>query len=674
MAIHWKIPFKSLRTGTVYTVNIYDSSYSGDAVELKGAAQPFQTQEDGDDDMFKPVRTQSGYIRFVDDGKDASGNTLSSGDDWKALLPLTDTDRPVTLTHVSGSSTIVDWCGFMQPQDFGSALYGNPQERSFPIQCPLTVTECTDINYQQPMMQNFAYLLKQVVDSIPQTCRPTHVVVQGGSDAQGLLLKLTDWQNLVVQDAADNPSPRYNMFSCLEDLCRFFGWTARMYGKKLYLVCADDTQASSFLTMTYAQLGTMASGSAAGTTTGTFSSVSLTGDIFASTRNEDFVQRGPNTAIVSADANQPSEALIEAWPGGLVKAMYDQGISATTGGSFGHGGNATATVKYTNDMLTIDTAFLGGSARSGYASFNVMTVRNGGNPTESYNVIRIKKSYSSGSTTPHATLQTVYHHCYSKCYIILSGTIYRQGARFKDADEGIDAGRKKMYLRVGVGLTRETAMWYNPNVNNSWTSEMSEFSVPIGQESELLANLTTLDSAYGLLFVDFLGSDDLDAISGERSFELADFTVEIERNPIYKYVPADSHFGRYKTRDLRTKVEYRSTNVSNVRMEFRSDCIFASDNDMVFGYGVLMNPDGTPFNGFAYNGGSLLVHPEQHLADRVTSYWATSKRRLELELRVNTIGEITPQAMVSIDSTTGYPISISREWRDDVLKCTILQL
>ena len=70
MAIHWKIPFMSLRTGTVYTVNIFDDAYSGAGVTLKGAAEPFVTEENDDDDIFMPVRTQSGYLRIVDDGKD----------------------------------------------------------------------------------------------------------------------------------------------------------------------------------------------------------------------------------------------------------------------------------------------------------------------------------------------------------------------------------------------------------------------------------------------------------------------------------------------------------------------------------------------------------------------------------------------------------------------------
>ena len=65
-ALHWKIPFRSLRSGIVYTVNIYKNATppSGYPLTLKGGAQPFTTQEDDNDDMFTPVRTHTGYIRM----------------------------------------------------------------------------------------------------------------------------------------------------------------------------------------------------------------------------------------------------------------------------------------------------------------------------------------------------------------------------------------------------------------------------------------------------------------------------------------------------------------------------------------------------------------------------------------------------------------------------------
>ena len=74
MAKNYSITFKSLRAGTVYTLNI--GGGSGAAVPLKGGAQPFVTQEDDSDDQFAPIRTQSGYIRIIDDARDANGNLI----------------------------------------------------------------------------------------------------------------------------------------------------------------------------------------------------------------------------------------------------------------------------------------------------------------------------------------------------------------------------------------------------------------------------------------------------------------------------------------------------------------------------------------------------------------------------------------------------------------------
>ena len=74
MANNYSITFMSLRDGTSYTVHI--GGGTGPEIPLKGGAQPFTTQEDDDEDMFVPVRTQSGYFRIVNDGRDANGNAF----------------------------------------------------------------------------------------------------------------------------------------------------------------------------------------------------------------------------------------------------------------------------------------------------------------------------------------------------------------------------------------------------------------------------------------------------------------------------------------------------------------------------------------------------------------------------------------------------------------------
>ena len=58
-SIHWKIIFKSLRAGTVYTANVWKDGTlpSGYPLKLKGSEEPFTTDEDDDEDMFAPIRT-----------------------------------------------------------------------------------------------------------------------------------------------------------------------------------------------------------------------------------------------------------------------------------------------------------------------------------------------------------------------------------------------------------------------------------------------------------------------------------------------------------------------------------------------------------------------------------------------------------------------------------------
>ena len=93
MAIRWKITFMSL-LGTSYEADIYDSSYTGTATELTGGAQPFVTREIDDEDLYIPIRTQSGYLRFI----------VENASIVSQIQPVKATDRPVILK--SGNNVV----------------------------------------------------------------------------------------------------------------------------------------------------------------------------------------------------------------------------------------------------------------------------------------------------------------------------------------------------------------------------------------------------------------------------------------------------------------------------------------------------------------------------------------------------------------------------------------
>ena len=67
--IEYDILFTTLHAEQQLEVCIYDNNGSAQTRRLKGAAEPFITEEENDADMFMPVRTQSGYLNIVDDGK-----------------------------------------------------------------------------------------------------------------------------------------------------------------------------------------------------------------------------------------------------------------------------------------------------------------------------------------------------------------------------------------------------------------------------------------------------------------------------------------------------------------------------------------------------------------------------------------------------------------------------
>lgn len=678
MAAHnYSITFVSLRGGFTYTVHI--GGGTGTEIPLKGGSSPFVTQEDDSEDMFANIRTQSGYFRIVDDGKDDNGNAFN----WKDLIPATDTSRPVTLTRRVNNTNVVMWQGFMQAQDFGSALYGNPQEREFPIQCVLSVLQGSDINYQHTDIENFAYLLKQIVDDIPGLYRPQHFVIQGGADARTWLLMKIDWQNFVSVDGDGNLMARYTLWQCLEDMCSFWGWTARTHKDTLYLMCADDGSEQSFLTLDYSQLAQLAGGTSSGGTSGTFSPVTLSGNIFANTAQEEYVQRGVNKAIVSVDTDEADEHVIMFADSKTEKEMRDGGWQS----SFV---DDDKVCRYTVDDLYFESSFQKGSAASGKASFNILQIADDtiSSPHDDYDVIRIKAAYDGNI---FAYLETRYEHFYYDGTFSFIGNIYRWAHIFKNYGGDLGVGVHHMYIRFGIGHDRSSAQWFN---GMQWGSTQSAFKLTIGNVDENFWIYQTVGGASGVsnkiatpsgglagkIFIDFLGTDENiydSPLNPDYNFQIQGFTVNFERNYSHGF-----GFTENMKSQMSSRREYVSKNANNIRNEFSADCIYGSDNLMPFSFGIpIVDNNGTLSYLTTLTYGNTTERPEQHLANRVTSFWARSRRRLRTELLSNVamvgstlIRDITPQYLVTMDGVQCHPLAISHDWRDDIVQLTLLDI
>jgi hypothetical protein len=177
---------------------------------------------------------------------------------------------------------------------------------------------------------------------------------------------------------------------------------------------------------------------------------------------------------------------------------------------------------------------------------------------------------------------------------------------------------------------------------------------------------------YGYLFIDFMGTEDRAYVRLPEQFELANFKVEYSRD---EEIIASGGLSRKITKDRVDSQEYTATNSNSSKDEWNANCIFASDNNMEYGYGLLLDANGYIIKTVNYNNNA--EHPEQHLATRVANYWATAKRKIDPELLANKIPAVDPTNKVKVgtDTVTTYaPIAISRDWRDDVTKISLMQL
>lgn len=680
MAIHWQVKFRSLRANELYTVNIYDDNYSGQPVQLIGASQPFVTQEDDNDDMFASVRTQSGYIRIVDDG------TIN----WRSIIPTTDIDRPVTLTDSGGN---IKWQGFMQAQNFGAELYGNPQEREFPIQCGLSVVSRADVSHNNKKIQNFAYLLQEIIDAIPQVGRPKTIVVQGGADAKAWLLKRIDWYNMLEEDSDYVLQGKYDLMECLEHMCNFWGWCARTYAETLYLTCADDSGEANALVLRHDSqqddLADLADGIDAGSIDTMLSTLTI-GNIFASTENNDYQMRGPSKVTLTADINDTDGEIIDPMDDRLRKEMVSTPWN---------NGYRVGDVHYSQDVLSIQRNEFYGNGFSLYGSFNVAhRFISDSEPQNSHweevgNVIHLKKT--SDRTYAFVQLTSEYEHAFDEGFFRLWGEAYWNGEKMDTTEGRWFSGDADMWMRFGIGHSRESAMWWN---GKEWVDSITVFRATIGNRDDNIftrwwtgsvfdtaveSNIIDVSQLSGYIYLEFLGTDSqlVEEIDGEKVIDIKDFKLQFTKNDTVSKDGPYPNSGWYDIQpvDVKNKHTYKAQNNNqNVREEHGIDCIFGSENDMSFGYGLLIDPDDSYMVSAPYNG--LAGRPETHYVNRISAYWATSKRKIECDLLVHdgmavTVANgINPRNKAVIDGTIMYPVSISRDWRDDIVRLILMEV
>lgn len=678
MAKNYTIKFKSLRSGFLYTLDI--GGVIGETVELKGAAQPFTTQEDDTDDMFVPVRTQSGYIRIIDDGYAADGVTAF---DWRDLMPSTGTERPVVLSHEDGGNVYVDWQGFIQPQNFSGTLYGNPQEREIPVWCVLSALQEMPISTTFNTPLSFAYILYYFFFDVYQEYAPQfgNLWFQGGADAREWLRIRTDWRNFFNSENV----AQYNCLQVLEEICRFWGWTCRTQGQTVLFACADDAGEQDWLELSSSDLASITDSS--GTIHQAQESVTLAGNIFVSTDNDIIIVQGCRNAVVKVDVNKVG-TIVKFAPADMEKVMgqpttwvNDDSDDQTIGYFRTQTWQSLTSASETLSAYAPNTS--GGFERR--LIYSSAETENG----QAIDAILINRAPDSNGT-PIVSIETKHVMTYSGGSLSIKGQVF-DGSQPFEGDDGTT-----IIARLGIGMSRATAKWFFLrrgddhgsyfDIESGWDADSTnDFAINVngstingaklGYSLVIVSRYVTFPkipvdvALYGYMYLDILGMPDV------SSLQIGNLEIDFTREQTV--LPTRSNAPRPRTASIdgmATEQEYSSANDNGSGDTLNIDCIFASDNNMEYGYGLLMNANGSFMENAPYSEGNEI--PEQHLANRVADYWSSARKRMTMELdsHAGDVPDVSALANVTVDGETFCPTAISHDWRDDVLMLTLQEI
>ena len=216
--------------GELLTVNIYDATATtGTPVQLTGSASPFSTSGSDDSDFYTPVRSQSGYIRFI--CKDE--NVISD------IMPERATDRPVTLTDATGA---VRWAGFLSGEQYSQPWEPTPYSLQLPVKGLLSTMAGVEFT-QADGFSSLVSLMDTIAQYLPYRPR---IIYPKSMAIDKVLVSNDNFREFLSKEERKDQNTE-NVYSAdsietvFEEFCKYFGVSAHEYHGDIYLIAHDAT-------------------------------------------------------------------------------------------------------------------------------------------------------------------------------------------------------------------------------------------------------------------------------------------------------------------------------------------------------------------------------------------------------------------------------------------------
>ena len=315
-AVHWQINFVALHSNDAYRVEILHDGYDRGIVQLRGAANPFETSEDNSDDAFTPIRKQTGSLRIADNGYDMDGNAF----DYTDLLPNDTFDLQVKLWKV-GTTDTLRWIGYIRPDSLTSKMYEAVSIREYKLTCPLGTLYEIPVSFSNTAsnlgtVKTMGQILYTALNSITGITW-SWVYKQNNVYQRKDLLAKVSLINFLTKNEPTHTTPSdvdtFNATwtddstswgSVLEEICKFWGWTLYSRGLSPYIVARN--QRDNFAKLAFGALNDTIT---TDLTDETIVEKSYTGLTFASTNHTECRRLGYKNVKVESDVNEKATVL-----------------------------------------------------------------------------------------------------------------------------------------------------------------------------------------------------------------------------------------------------------------------------------------------------------------------------------------------------------------------------
>lgn len=249
--IHWQCCFQSFE-GVQYAVNVYEQDYDESVVPLTGAAEPFVTQEDDDDNIFTPIRVQTGYLRVIDTDGTLLEDMIPSNNTEKLVRLVTGTYSNGTFTQDSGNDS-VKWQGFLQAHAYTQPWDNQANVLELPVKSLLGALEDIQIPDSRASQETriagvVARAFTDLLQDNGATAPYGYVYsVDDGDMLSNWLTARVQWAVFFSEETVNNEGDSYQQlvgvsyYEALEMCLSLFGLTAREDGMNLYFVHYDQT-------------------------------------------------------------------------------------------------------------------------------------------------------------------------------------------------------------------------------------------------------------------------------------------------------------------------------------------------------------------------------------------------------------------------------------------------